>query len=139
MPADDLKNAMAIAASGMKVQTQRLKVIAENVANANAVASDSQTDPYKRKYMTFKSVFNRERGVDLVKVDQVKEDNSDFKLKYEPTHPAADNKGYVKVSNVNVFLEMMNWKQAQRTYEANISAYQAAKSMASETLRLLRN
>lgn len=135
----ELKNAQKIAASGMRAQGDRLKVIAENLANADSLAKTPGADPYRRKVVTFKSELDRATGANVVKAQKPTRDRSDFELKYEPGHPAANADGYVKTPNVNPIVEMADMREAQRTYEANLNVVDGAKQMISRTVDLLRN
>jgi flagellar basal-body rod protein FlgC len=134
----DLLQSLMISASGMRAQSVRMRVISENLANANSVAPNSKTDPYRRKVVTFQDELDPNLGVDLLKVDKIKEDNTKFESKYDPGHPAADANGYVKMPNVNPFVEMMDMRQAQRSYEANLNMIETAKSMMTRTVEILR-
>jgi flagellar basal-body rod protein FlgC len=134
----DLVKSMMASASGMKAQGERMRIIAENLANANSVGRNPDEDPYRRKILTFRNVLNREQGVELVEVGKVQNDKSDFRLRYDPGHPAANAKGYVRMPNVNSIIEMNDMREAQRSYEANIRAVEAAKRMLMNTVDLLR-
>ncbi|MBP7063717.1 flagellar basal body rod protein FlgC [Ferrovibrio sp.] len=135
----ELKNAMKIAASGMKAQGERLKVIAENLANADSLGKTPGADPYRRKVVSFKSELDRTTGANLVKAQKPTRDRSDFELKFDPGHPAANADGYVKLPNVRSVIEMADMREAQRTYEANLNVVEGAKLMSSRTVDLLRN
>ncbi len=134
----DLTNSMSISAAGLKVQGERLRVISENIANAGSTALTPDQEPYRRKLVTFGNALNRELGTNLVEVQKVGRDPSDFDLRYQPGHPAADDSGYVKVSNVNTLIEMTDMREAQRSYEANLKVLQAALGMLQRTIDLLR-
>ena len=134
----NINSAMNIAASGLRAQTARMKVIAENIANANSTSVVQGGDPYQRKIATFGQVLNRENGTSEVKMTKVVKDQSDFKLRYDPTHPGADANGYVKMPNVNTLLEAMDMREAQRAYEANLNIVESARNMMSKTIDLLR-
>lgn len=134
----DLMKSMMIAASGLKAQGGRMRIIAENLANANSTATAPGGDPFRRKVVTFENVFNRELGAQLVKTGRFALDKSDFGRKYEPGHPAADKAGYIKTPNVNTLVEMMDMRQAQRSYEANLNVIRSSRSMAARTLDILR-
>ncbi len=134
----DLAKAMNISAAGMKVQGERLRVISENIANAGSTALSPEGEPYRRKLVTFGSTLDRELGVDLVEVKKVARDQTEFGLRYQPGHPAADAIGYVKTSNVNTLIEMTDMREAQRSYEANLKVMQASRSMLQRTIDLLR-
>ena len=134
----DLAKAMNISAAGMKVQGERLRVISENVANAGSTALSPEGEPYRRKLVTFGSTLDRELGVELVEVKKVARDQTEFGLRYQPGHPAADATGYVKTSNVNTLVEMTDMREAQRSYQANLKVMQASRSMLQRTIDLLR-
>ena len=135
----DLNNALKISASGMKAQGTRLRVISENIANQDSVGRSQGADPYRRKTIVFKDVLDRQLGVDMVQVSKIGRDSSDFIVAYEPYHPLADDKGYVRRPNVNGLIEMMDMKEAQRSYEANLSVLEASKAMIQRTIELLRS
>lgn len=134
----DLVDALHISAAGMKTQGSRLRLIAENMANADSLGKTPGADPYRRKVMTFENELDRTLGLEMVKVDRVVSDPSDFELRYEPNHPAADDKGYVKLPNVNSLIEMTDMREAQRSYEANLRAIEVARTMLQRTIDLLR-
>lgn len=134
----DLSKAMIISAAGMKVQGTRMRVIAENLANASSVASAPGQEPYRRKTVTFINVMDKELGVNRVKVNRVTFDQSEFGLRYDPGHPAADENGYIKTPNVNGLIEAMDMKQSQRSYDANLNSIEVSKKMMMRTLDLLR-
>ncbi len=134
----DLTNSMQISAAGLKAQGERLRVIAENIANAGSTALTPDQDPYRRKLVTFGSVLNRELGTNLVEVRDIVRDPSEFGLRYQPGHPAADTNGYVKTANVNTLVEMTDMREAERSYEANLKVLQAARGMLQRTIDLLR-
>jgi flagellar basal-body rod protein FlgC len=133
----DLIDSMSEAAKGMKVQGVRMRVISENMANAETTATEKGGDPYQRKVVTFKNVLDKTNGQKEVAVDKVSSDNSDFIMKYDPTHPNADANGYIKMPNVNPLVEMMDMREAQRSYEANLGVIDVSKQMVSETLEQL--
>lgn len=134
----DLKQAMGLAALGMKAQGTRMRIISENMANAETTSKQPGGTPYQRQLVTFKTMLNRDTDMKEVNVDDIIKDNSDFKLKYDPGHPAADNDGYVKLPNVNVLIEMMDMREAQRSYEANLGIIDMTRSMLLRTIDLLR-
>jgi flagellar basal-body rod protein FlgC len=135
----NLFKSMLIAASGMAAQGSRMRVIAENLANADSTAQTKDADPYRRQIPTFKDELDRKLGVDLVKVGKVVKDKSDFGMRFDPGHPAADAQGYVKIPNVNSLVEVMDMRDAQRSYEAGLNVINAARSMMARTIDLLRN
>lgn len=132
----ELFDAMNISASGMKAQGMRMRVISENIANAETTASGGG-DPYRRKTISFKNELDRNQGIDKVAVDKIDRDNSDFRLKYEPSHPAADQNGYIKLPNVNPLIETMDMREANRSYEANLSAIELSRGMLAKTIDML--
>ncbi len=134
----DIRDAMIIAGSGMKVQGDRLRIIAQNLANADSVALTPGGDPYRRKTITFQNVLDREMGITKVEVARYGVDNSPFRLKFEPGHPAADEQGYVKMPNVSSIIEIVDMREAQRAYEANLNVIEVSKAMVSNTLQLIR-
>lgn len=134
----ELKNAMQISASGMRAQGERLKIIAENLANSDSLGKTPGSDPYRRKVVSFKSELDRAMGANLVKAQKPQQDRSDFELKYDPGHPAANADGYVKMPNVKSVIEMADMREAQRTYEANLNVIDSAKAMLNRTVDLLR-
>jgi flagellar basal-body rod protein FlgC len=134
----DLTSAMTIAAAGMKVQSARLRVTAENLANAESTALTPGGDPFRRKTISFAERRDRATGLELVDVRRYGVDSGDFELRYQPGHPAADADGYVKFPNVNPLIELTDMREAQRSYEANLNALQLARQMIGRTLDLLR-
>jgi flagellar basal-body rod protein FlgC len=126
------------AASGLKAQAGRMRVIAENVANANSTANTPGGDPYRRRVPTFQARLDRETGTRTVELGRVVNDRSDFQRRFEPSHPAADANGYVKYPNVNSLVETMDMREAQRSYEANLNVIGATRRMIQRTLDILR-
>jgi flagellar basal-body rod protein FlgC len=129
---------MAIAASGLRAQQSRMRIIAENLANADSVAQTPGGDPYRRREPVFEpqKTPGGGTGVAMTRVDN---DLAPFKTEYNPGHPAADSKGYVKMPNVDPLIEAMDMREAQRAYEANLNVIETARSMQSRTLDLLKN
>jgi flagellar basal-body rod protein FlgC len=134
----DFVRTLAVAASGLKAQAGRMRVIAENIANANSTATTPGGDPYRRKIPTFRAELDREIGTRVVEMGRVRHDQSDFQLRFEPGHPAADPNGYVKYPNVNSLVESMDMREAQRSYEANLNVVGATRRMLQRTIELLR-
>jgi flagellar basal-body rod protein FlgC len=134
----DITKSMTTAASGMRVQSDRMRIIAENIANASSTAVGANGEPYRRQVVTFKEAMDDATGATIVRVDRTMRDKSDFKMQYNPGHPAADEKGYVMLPNVNTLIEMTDMREAQRAYEANLNVVDAARNMMSRTLDLLR-
>jgi len=134
----DLMKSIKIAAAGMRVQGVRLKVISENIANADSLSPVAGGDPYRRKVVTFENALSRELGTTLVKVRNIDVDTSEFRKNFQPGHPAADKDGYVRLPNVNTLVEMMDMREAQRSYEANLRIIDVSKHLVSRTIDLLR-
>lgn len=135
----DFIKTMAIAASGLRAQAGRMRVISENLANADSTPSRPGADPYRRKLPVFISDFDRELGVRTVALTRTQTDKSDFRLKYEPGHPAADANGNVKYPNVNAVVELSDMREAQRSYEANVNLITATRRMLQRTLDILKS
>ena len=129
-------SAMAVAASALRAQQARMRVVAENIANADSTARTPGGDPYRRRQPIFET--NRVDGASGVRMAEVRPDPSDFKLEYDPQHPAANAQGYVKRPNVDTLLESMDMREAQRAYEANLNVIETARSMDSRILDLLK-
>ncbi|MBE6459351.1 MAG: flagellar basal body rod protein FlgC [Alphaproteobacteria bacterium] len=127
-----------IAASGMRVQAERLKVISQNMANADSVSDVPGGEPYRRQVVSFQNYVDQETGAQMVRVNKIQHDNSQFEKKYEPNHPAADANGYVLLPNVNPLIEMMDMKEAQRAYDANMNMMRTVREMSSATLDILK-
>lgn len=134
----DLMSAMSSAASGLRAQTVRIRVSAENLANANSTGDAPGADPYQRKVPVFKSYLDRETGSERVKVNGTRADTTPFTLKYDPSHPAADDSGMVKLSNVSSLVEMTDMREAQRAYEANLNVVEASRSMLLAAVDILK-
>ena len=134
----DFAQSMIVAASGMRTQSDRMRVIAENIANANSTAQTAGGDPYRRRIATASSQFDRELNATLVAPGKPQSDMSEFRKQYDPGNPAADKTGYVKLPNVNTLVEMMDMREAQRSYEADLTVMDATKSMLARTVDLLR-
>lgn len=135
----DLLNSIKISASGMRAQGTRLRIVAENVANAESVGNAPGDDPYRRKTITFDNVLDRKLNADMVKVSKIGRDQSSFNLVYEPYHPLANDDGYVKMPNVNALIELTDMREAERSYEANLSVIESSKSLIQRTIDLLRS
>ena len=135
----DLSKSSQSAASGMRAQGTRLKIIAENLANADTVIGADGFDPYRRKVITFKNEIDRASNASVVKVNPLTYDQSDFRIEYNPTHPKADPDGYVKMPNVNSLIEVMDMREAQRSYEANVTMIEGTRSLIQRTIDLLRS
>lgn len=133
-----LGDTLKIAAAGMKAQSDRLRVVAENIAGSSSTGNTPGAEPYRRQMVVFRNVLDRELGIKTVRVVDRVADNSPFGLRYDPAHPAANEEGYVLTSNVNRIVEAMDMREARRGYEANLNMVEIAKSMLTRTLELLR-
>ena len=136
---DALSAALKVASTGLTAQSERLRVVSENLANAQSTGQTPGSDPYRRKTVTFENAMDQASGSNLVKIKGVGVDRSAFRLEYDPNHPAADAKGYVKLPNVSMLLEMADMREANRSYEANLQMIKQARSMQAMTIDLLRN
>ena len=134
----DFSSSMSVAASGLQAQSDRMKTIAENIANANSTSPTPGGDPYRRKIATQTSNFDRELGANVVKAGKVIQDKSDFRTQYDPGNPNADKAGYIKLPNVDPLIEIMDMREAQRSYEADLTVMDATKQMLSRTVDLLK-
>ncbi|MBM3097972.1 flagellar basal body rod protein FlgC [Gluconobacter cerinus] len=134
----NLSNTIDISASGMDAQAQRLRIVAENLANQDTTGSTPGADPYRRKTITFAEHVDNDTDRSTVDVQEIGRDMSDFQTKYDPSHPAANAQGYVKISNVDSMVEMMDMREAERSYEANLNTMQSTRTMLSRTLDLLK-
>ena len=136
---NDLSIAMRISSSGMEAQSFRMRTVAENLANADSTARTADGDPYRRRVVSFRNVLDRSLGASVVRVDRVVPDRSEFRQRFDPQHPAANAEGYVQLPNVNPLIEMMDMRQAQRSYEANLSMIEVARGMVQRTIDILRS
>lgn len=137
--ASGLDDAFAQSAAGMRVQGERMKIISENIANSESTGNTSAAEPYRRKTITFENKFDKKQGTNIVAVKNTGKDyKSPFEARFDPGHPAADEKGYVLLPNVKTSIEMLDMKESQRTYEANLGAIETTKRMYNNTLDLLR-
>ena len=134
----DFLSSLRIAASGLHAQSSRMRIIAENLANAESTGKAADEDPYRRRVPTFKSVMDADVGGKVVEVGRIALDMSDFVSRFEPGHPAADERGYVRYPNVNTLIESMDMREAQRTYEANLNVITVTRQMVGSTLDILR-
>lgn len=135
---NDFLASLRIAASGLHAQTARMRVIAENIANADSAGKTPDEDPYRRRIPTFKAVYDSNVGGETVQIGRLAYDLSEFDTRFEPGHPAADDKGYVRYPNVDTLIEAMDMREAQRTYEANLNVVSVTRSMLGRTLDILR-
>jgi flagellar basal-body rod protein FlgC len=134
----DLNSAVKVSASGLRAQSLRMRVIAENLANADSVSETPGGNPYRRKVANFRAEVDRATGASEVKVSKIAGDKSDFTRVYQPGNPAADTRGYVLMPNVNKLVETADMKAAQRSYEANLNAIEAARTLTMRTVDLLK-
>ena len=131
-------DSIKVSTSAMAAQSTRLRTIAENLANASSTALTPGGDPYRRKMVTFKDELDKASGANLVHVNKIIQDQTPFEMRYNPGHPAADAAGFVKYPNVSAVLEMNDLREAQRSYDANVDMIDAAKTMLSRTIDLLK-
>ncbi len=134
----DLSRALTISARGMDVQTTRLRVIAENLANQDTTGSTPGADPYRRKTVTFENRMDRALGAESVRVKAIGRDDGALPKRYDPSHPAADAAGYVKTPNVNSFVEVMDMREAQRSYSANLQVLEVSRGMLTRVIGMLK-
>jgi flagellar basal-body rod protein FlgC len=141
----DLDQALRVSAAGLRAQSTRLRVVAENLANKDSTGSSPGADPYRRKTVTFGAQVERGldargggTGVSTVKVTRVGTAPGDFVETYDPAHPAADARGYVKRPNVDSLIEMMDMREAQRSYSANVSVLEVTRGMLTRIIETLR-
>ena len=133
----DINSAIAAAASGMRAQTVRMRIAAENVANANSTGEGPGAEPFRRRIPLLETT-TLASGANGVRVRGEIMDMSSFREEYNPTHPAADERGYVRLPNVDTLVEMMDLREATRAYEANLNMIEAARTMTNRALDLLR-
>ncbi len=134
----DFLKSISIAASGLRAQAGRMRILAENIANADSTAQAPGSDPYRRRIPTFRSEVDRALDARVVSMGRVRNDSSDFRLKHEPGHPSADANGNVRYPNVNAMVEMTDMREAQRSYEANVNVIGATRRMIQRTLDILK-
>ena len=134
----DFLKSIAIAASGLRAQAGRMRVISENIANADSTAPGPGQDPFRRKIATFRAEMDRALDARTVALGRVRTDPSDFRLRHEPGHPSADANGNVKYPNVNPLVEMTDMREAQRSYEANVNVISATRRMIQRTIDILK-
>ena len=134
----DFTDTMGLSAKGMTAQSTRLRVIAENIANSATTGSSPGADPYRRKTVVFANTLDKALGATAVSVSKIMPDNSALPQRFDPANPAANAAGYVKTPNVNSFVEVMDMKEAQRSYSANLNVMETTRGMMSRTIDLLR-
>ncbi len=136
---DPIGAAIKIAGSGLETQSTRLRIVAENMANAQSTGTVAGADPYARKTISFESELDQTTGVDLVRVKRIGVDRTPFRIEHDPGNPAADAKGFVKLPNVDLLMEMADLREANRSYEANLQVIKMANGLSSSTIDLLRS
>jgi flagellar basal-body rod protein FlgC len=136
---DPIDAAIKIAGSGLETQSARLRIVAENLANAQSTGSAPGADPYARKTVTFESELDQATGANLVRIKRVGVDRTPFRVEHDPGSPAADSNGFVKFTNVELLVEMADLREANRSYEANLQVIKQTNSLSSMTIDLLRN
>ena len=134
----DLDRALRISAAGMQAQSTRLRVVAENLANRDSTGQSPGADPYRRKTITFRNRMDRELGTATVQVGRIGTASGDFPQRYDPSHPAADARGYVRMPNVDSMMETMDMREAQRSYAANLQVLEVTRGMLTRTIEALR-
>jgi flagellar basal-body rod protein FlgC len=134
----DFLKSLVTAASGLQAQSGRMRIIAENIANADSTAQTPEGDPYRRQIPTFRASLDRETDSRTVELGPVRPDRGEFRMRFDPSHPAANDEGYVAMPNVNRLVEAMDMRNAQRSYEANLNVVQSTRQMISRTLDILR-
>jgi flagellar basal-body rod protein FlgC len=135
---DPLSTALKVAATGLTAQSERLRVVSENLANAQSTGDGPGTDPYQRKTVSFAAEVDRTSGAAMVDVAAIERDRTEFPLEYLPGHEAADAAGYVKMPNVNPLVEMADMREANRSYEANLQVIKQARELINMTIDLMR-
>lgn len=135
---DPLQASMTIASSGLSANSARMRVASENIANARSTGTTPGADPYRRKTITFEDELDQAAGVDVVKVEDIGRDQAPFTLEHDPGNPAADEKGFVKLPNVNLILEMADMRESNQAYEANLQVVKQSRDLISMTIDLLK-
>lgn len=134
----DFMKSLFVAASGLKAQSGRMRVIAENIANADSTARTPGADPYRRKIPTFEAIYDSKMKANRVEIGRIETDRSEFNLRFNPSHPAANADGFVKMPNVDRLVEAVDMREAQRSYEANLNVISSTRTMLARTLEILR-
>lgn len=135
---DPLTSALKVSASGLQAESTRLRIVSENIANARSSGDVPGAEPYRRKTVSFAAEVDRASGASLVEIDRIGTDDSDFNVEFDPGNPAADEKGMVKMPNVNILIEMADMREANRAYEANLQTIKQSRDLISQTIDLLR-
>jgi flagellar basal-body rod protein FlgC len=136
---DPIATALKVAGSGLHAQSERLRIVSENLANAQSTGSTPGAEPYRRKTIAFQAEMDRQTGGDFVRISQISRDNSQFPVQFDPGHEAADANGYVKLPNVNTLIEMADMSEANRAYQANLQVIKQARDLISMTIDLMRS
>ena len=136
---DSLQASLRIAASGLQAQSTRLRVVSENIANAQSTGPAAGADPYARKTVSFESAIDRASGASLVEIKSIGVDSTPFKVERDPGNPAADEEGMVKMPNVDVLVELADMREANRSYEANLQVAKQSADMLSMTVNLMKD
>jgi flagellar basal-body rod protein FlgC len=135
----DFIKSLSVAATGLRAQMGRMRVISENIANSDSVATTPGGDPYRRRIVTFSTVLDRQLGAHVVELGPIQPDTSDFLVRHEPGNPAANAAGDVKYPNVNPLIEMTDLRDAQRSYEANLNVITATRRMLQRTIDMIKS
>ncbi|MGE6781096.1 flagellar basal body rod protein FlgC [Ensifer adhaerens] len=135
---DPLTSALKVSASGLQAESTRLRIVSENIANARSTGDAPGSDPYRRKTISFAAEIDRASGASLVEIERLGTDDSDYNIEFDPGNPAADEKGMVKLPNVNILVEMADMREANRAYEANLQTIKQSRDLISQTIDLLR-
>lgn len=134
----DFMKSLFIAASGLKAQSGRMRIIAENIANSDSTGRTPNADPYRRKIPTFEAIYDTKMQANKVALGRVENDRAPFNTRFDPSHPAADTEGFVKMPNVDRLVEAVDMREAQRSYEANLNVITSTRTMLARTLDILR-
>lgn len=136
---DPIATALKVAGSGLHAQSERLRIVSENLANAQSTGDTPGAEPYRRKTIAFQAEMDRQTGGDFVRISQISRDDSQFPVQFDPGHEAADANGYVKLPNVNTLIEMADMSEANRAYQANLQVIKQARDLISMTIDLMRS
>lgn len=136
---DPLQSILKVGASGLEAQSVRMRILSENIANANSTGNTPGSDPYTRKMITFENQLDDVEQTTAVRISGIETVNTPFRTEYMPGHPAADDKGYVKLPNVDVMTEVADMREANRSYEANLQIIKQARDMINATIDMLRS
>lgn len=134
---DPLLSSLRVSSSGLEVQSQRLKIVSENIANSNSTGSVPGEDPFRRKTVSFESTLDKATGAVSVNISEISRDNSEFPLEFDPGNPAADGNGFVRLPNVNVLVEMADMREANQSYEANLQVMRQVRELVSLTIDMM--